>query len=269
LGDDCYYLISAAAAERQDFDLLRSRAARWCDLSVRCVTAEHGVLSVMGPQSRRLLARLTDADLGDSAFPWFTCQTINVAGVPVRAMRVSYVGELGWELHHPILQQPRLFAALVQEGQFLEATLFGAFATNSMRLEKGYRAWGLDLTTERTPLEAGLGPLVKLDDRDFIGRSALMKQSNAKKHMALLEISADGLDPFYLHPVFADDQIVGLVTSGTFGHRTQKKLALAYLDYDSATLDGPPLTTEILGERWPTHILDEPPYDPGNRRIRA
>ena len=269
LGADRYYLISAAAAERQDLDLLRSRSVHWSDLSVRCVTAEHGVLSVMGPQSRHLLARLTDADLGDSAFPWFTCQTINVAGVPVCAMRVSYVGELGWELHHPMLQQPRLFAALVQESQSLDATLFGAFAMNSMRLEKGYRAWGLDLTTERTPLEAGLGSLVKLDDRDFIGRSALIERSNTEKHMALLEISADGPDPFYLHPVFADDQVVGLVTSGTFGHRTQKKLALAYLDYDSATIHGKSLMTEILGEHWPTNILDEPPYDPGNRRIRA
>jgi dimethylglycine dehydrogenase len=169
-GEDRYYLVSAAAAERWDLDLLRTRAAPFAKLAIDDVKAAQGVLAVMGPRARELLAGLSDNDLGNEAFPWLTAREITVAGVPVLALRVSYVGELGWELHHPLDRQADLLAALMEAGRRFEAGLFGAFAMNAMRLEKGYRAWGADLTSERTPLEAGLDFLVKCEGRDFVRR---------------------------------------------------------------------------------------------------
>ena len=264
LGETRYYLASAAAARRADFDLLRQRADPFDDVSIADVTEERGVLAVMGPQARALLARLTDEDLSNHAFPWLSGREITVAGVELLALRVSYVGELGWELHHRIADQARLFEALWQAGRAVDAGLFGAYAMNALRLEKGYRAWGADLTTERTPLEAGLAPFVKTENRDFIGRDALLRRSAAPASwsMALLELEDGAPDPFTGHPVLQGDRVVGLVTSGAHGHRVGKGLSLAYIQ------DREALSLSILGEHVPARVLDRPPYDPDNRRLR-
>ncbi len=266
LADDRYYLVSAAAAERHDADLLRQRSAGF-DLRVETVTAERGVLALAGPSAREILAGLTDADL--QAFPWLTGREIEVAGIAVRALRVSYVGELGWELHAPMARLGELWDALVEAGKPHGLGLFGAFAMNALRLEKGYRAWGLDLTTERTPLEAGLGALARTDGRDFVGREALLRRAEApgRWRMALLELNGAGPDPFYGHPVLRGDVPLGLVTSGAFGHRTGKALALAYLT-DGAAPDDTDLRVEILGETRPAAVLARPPYDPGSERMK-
>ena len=147
---------------------------------------------------------------------------------------------------------------------------FGAYAMNSMRLEKGYRAWGMDLTTERTPLEAGLAHLVRTETRDFIGRDALLARAARADawRMALLELEHDGtFDPFYLHTVFEDGAPVGIVTSGASGHRTGKTLALAYLT-DTAGPDERAFSVEILGVQFAATELERPPYDPDNARLR-
>ena len=169
---DHFYLTSAAAAERHDFDPLRSHAARFGDVTVSNETARFGVLCVAGPRARDVLGRITETELGNDNFPWLSARDILIAGRRVRRFRVSYVGELGWELHVEADFQAELFSALRQAGKAFDASLFGAFAMNSMRLEKGYRAWGADLSTERTPFEAGLRYLVKLDNRSFEGRDA-------------------------------------------------------------------------------------------------
>jgi dimethylglycine dehydrogenase len=161
-----------------------------------------------------------------------------------------------------------LHDAILQAGRALEIGHYGAFAMNALRLEKGYRAWGADLSTERTPLEAGLGRLVKLDDRSFTGREALL-DAGAKPpafRMELIEIEGDGPDPFGLHPVFAGGQVAGLTTSGAYGHRTAKKLALAYLNPALLT-PGAPLSVEICGLPQTARILEAAPYDPQNRRL--
>ncbi len=156
----------------------------------------------MGPKSRDVLAEVTDADLG-VGFPWLSARQITVAGHPVLALRVSYLGELGWELHMDTAYMREVFLALEKAGQPHGLGFYGAFAANSMRLEKGYRGWGSDLTTERTPVESGVGFLVKTEGHDFMGRDALCARMAAAKpwEMVLLEIETDGFDPFYAHSV--------------------------------------------------------------------
>ena len=163
-----YYLVSAASANRMDEDLLIRHGKRFT-VTVKNLTLAYGVLALAGPKSRDLLSKLTSADISNDSFPWLTARQIEVAQVPVTALRVSYVGELGFELHLRLEHLQQLFDSLFSTGQEFGIGLFGAFAINAMRLEKGYRAWGVDLTCERTPIEAGLEFLVKPQDRSFEG----------------------------------------------------------------------------------------------------
>ena len=269
LAGDHYYLTSAAAAERQDEDLLRRHAAGFSGVQVANRTEELGILAIMGPNARALLSGLTDTDLSDAAFPWLTAAEINVAGIRVRALRISYVGELGWELHVRLGEMSRLYDALTAAGRRYQLRHFGAFAMNAMRLEKGYRAWGMDLTSERTPLEAGLDFLVRPEGREFIGREAMLARAARGDAccMRLLELEPSDLTvPFYAHSVLQGDAPVGVITSAAHGHRTGKTLALAYLRPEAT---GAVFDALVLGERIPARGLNEPPYDADNRRLRG
>ena len=257
------YLTSAAAAEEMDFDILRARAVGFA-VTVTNVTRARGVIGVMGPLSRQLLSHLTSTHLG-ATFPWLSAKEIEVAGKPVLALRVSYVGELGWELHMAAEDAVSVFESLEGEGKPFHVGFYGAYAANSMRLEKGYRGWGSDLTTERTPLETGLAPFVKAEGRSFVGRDAMLSKQKPWE-MVLLEIEGGETDPFYSHAVFANGRSVGIVTSGAYGHRTGKTLALAFLR-EPHVRDG--LSVKILGRMRPARILATPPYDPANDRLKA
>jgi dimethylglycine dehydrogenase len=262
LGEDHIYLTCAAAAEERDEDLLRARAAGF-DVSVTNVTEAWGVLGLMGPKSRAVLESLTSDDLGS----WLSAREITVAGIPVRALRVSYVGELGWELHVAAAQMKDLFEAIEEAGKPHGLGYFGAYAMNAMRLEKGYPAWGADFTTERTPAETGAGRLIKPEGREFIGKEALADRMGASDRweLVLLEIETSDVDPYYAHGVYQGEACAGIVTSAAFGHRTGKTLALAYLR-DRTAREG--LEVEILGRKRPAVILETPPYDPENSRMR-
>ncbi|NNE21721.1 MAG: aminomethyl transferase family protein, partial [Rhizobiales bacterium] len=211
-----------------------------------------------------VLSLLTDHDLSAAAFPWLTAQTIDVAGKTAIAIRVSYVGECGWELHADMADLPAIYAALIKAGEPQGIAHIGAYAANSMRLEKGYPAWGMDLTTERSPIECGLARFVKTDGRSFTGRDGLLKRP-VHLSLKLLELEAGSFDPFTMHPVLAEGTACGLVTSGAYGHRTGKALAFAYLKPDATSN----LTVEICGTGFKAAILDQPPYDPTNERLRA
>jgi dimethylglycine dehydrogenase len=263
LGDDHAYLTSAAAAEQIDWDVLMSHRGTF-DVTIANVSETIGILGLMGPKSRDILARLTEADL-KSGFRWLSVRDIVVADRPVRALRVSYIGELGWELHMPVADLPHVFDAIVAAGKPQGLGFYGAYAANSMRLEKGYRAWGSDLTTERSPIESGLSYLVKPKGRDFVGRTAMLEKP-APWRMVLLNIETTDVDPFYAHPVYCGGKPVGIVTSGAFGHRTGLTLALAYLR-EAEARDG--LTVRILGQDRTAEILDRPPFDPENLRLKS
>ena len=303
LAADRYYLTSAAAAERHDEDLLRRHAASFADVRVANRTEHLGILGLMGPEARTVLGALTDADLGHEAFPWLSARTLRVGtvgagtaragAVEVRALRVSYAGECGWELHVAMADLPALHEALRKAGAAVDLRPFGAYALNSLRLEKGYRAWGADLTTERTPLEAGLDHLVRTEGREFPGREALLARAASPSawRMVLLSVEPDGdADPFYTHTVWRDGRAVGIVTSAAPGHRTGTVLALAYLRPEAESRergrpvrmdgrDGIPesggnggdgaLEISILGHRRPARVLAEPPYDPMSTRLRG
>lgn len=261
---DRAYLNSAAASEEMDLDLLKARAEGF-DVAISNRTDELAVIGLMGPKSMEVLGQLTDVELGKT-FPWLSAREITVAGVPARVLRVSYVGELGFELHVERPQAAKLFRALEEAGKPFGIGYYGAYAANSMRLEKGYRGWGSDLTTERSPLETGLSFLVKHEGRSFIGRDAMLKRF-PNWDMVLLEIDTEGeVEPFYSHTVFAGGRPIGVVTSGAYGHRVKKSLALAFLR-EPTIRDG--LSVKLLGRERPARILDTPPYDPQNARLKG
>ena len=187
-----FLVLSAAVAELHDLDWLQRHAPADGSVAIENVTARSGVLILAGPRARDVLGRVTDADLSNAAFPWLTAQRIQVGSVPVLALRINFVGELGWELHHPVEYQIALYEALRGAGADLGLVDFGLRAMDSLRLEKGYRSWGADINTEVTPLEAGLERFVAFDKGDFVGRAALLEQRRAglRKRLATLEVDA-------------------------------------------------------------------------------
>jgi dimethylglycine dehydrogenase len=282
LPDGTYYLTSAAAAERRDHDLLRTLASGIDSVDIVNVTTRLGIIGVMGPQSRALLSSLSTSSFANQSFPWLSCATISVAGVEVRALRVSYVGELGWELHVPMAQMAPLYTALRDAGETFGVRPFGMFAVNAMRLEKGYRAWGTDLTTERTPLESGLGFAVKTQGRDFVGKEALLERASSKDAWSLDMVAIDcarDMAPFYSHTIYAGDEPVGVVTSAAYGARICRTIGLAWLRPMSASGDGTMRTVEdtrtaqlqvsLLGQRVPLIPLSEAAYDPHNTKLKC
>ena len=266
--DTHYYLTSAAAAAHADLDVLRSRALG-CQVEIKPVARERSILSLAGPSASALLRDVTDCDLSQYGIRWLSGGEIQVAGVTCLALKVSYTGENGWELHIPQSGAEQVFASLVNAGQQYGLGYFGAYAVDSMRLEKGFRAWGMDLTTERTPLEAGLGRLVKTDNRKFIGRDALLRRSESANRwcMKLFAIQSDDVDPFYLHSVYQGEQVVGIVTSGAHGHRTGQSLALVYLT-QKAEIEAGEFEIQVIGDRYRATMLEDSPYDPKNSLMR-
>ena len=251
LGANQAYLTSAAAAEEIDLDLLLGHA-RGFNVMVENVTEDLAVIGVMGPKAAGVLPDLAD-------MPWLTVREVNLFEVSVCALRVSYIGELGWELHVPASEAVSLFAALEQAAKPVGVGYYGAYAANSMRLEKGYRAWGIDLTTERSPLEAGLGTFVRPEFREPLARENPWD-------MVQLEIEPGEVDPFHAHTLWQSERPVGIVTSSAFGYRTGKVLALAYLRDPQAS---DRLTVSILGRHRTATILNTPPYDPNNIRLKS
>jgi dimethylglycine dehydrogenase len=270
LEPDRFLVLSAAVAELHDLDWLRRHAPGDGSVTIENVTARSGVLILAGPRARDVLGRVIDADLSNAAFPWLAARRIQVGPAPVFALRINYVGELGWELHHPLEYQIALYEALRAAGEDFGLVDFGLRAMDSLRLEKGYRAWGADLNTELTPLEAGLERFVAFDKGDFVGRDALLAQRRAglRKRLATLEVDALDADCWGSEAVWDGGRVAGITTSGGYGYCLGRSLAVAYLDAPLAA-PGTPLTVEILGERRPARVLAEPPFDPQDRRPRA
>ena len=265
-----FFAVSSGAAERHDHDVLLRTLPRDGSVSIKNITLEHGTLVVCGPRSRDLLSKITDADLSNDGFPWLTSQRITVAGVSLLALRVNFVGELGWELHHPINQQVRLFDSIVEAGDEFGLRHFGMYAMESMRLEKSYRMWGSDLTREYSILEAGLSRFVRLKKDEFIGKEALLlqKETGVPQEFVTLEIEVTDADALGSEPIFRNGEMVGRATSGCYGHSVGKSLALAYVKSGSGDL-GTELEIEILGERCSTRVIPESPCDPENLKLRA
>jgi dimethylglycine dehydrogenase len=272
LPDGRFWLLSAASAERHDGDWLREHLSqRFGRVALGIRTADYGALVVAGPRSRELLSRLTAADLSNAAFPWLAARPIRVAGIPLIAMRVNFVGELGWELHLSNADIAAVHERLTAAGGDLGVGHFGLYAMESLRLEKCYRSWKVDLTTECSPLTASLERCVRLDKAaDFIGREALRReaQQGSRERFVPLLVEARDADAAAVSIVYRRGERVGLVTSGGFGYRLKRSIALGYVRCDLAVA-GTELEVEILGERRPAVVGREPLYDPQNLRLRA
>jgi dimethylglycine dehydrogenase len=270
-GPQQFYLVSAGALERHDWDYLTKLVPAGDSVKLQRVTQQYGVLVLAGPRSRDLLQRLTDADLSTAAFPWLSGKWISVGAARTRALRVNFVGELGWELHHPIETQNALFDLLMQAGRDLELKPFGIRAMDSMRLEKSYRLIPRELSIEYAALESGLTRFVHRDNRDFLGREGLMAWQRRGFRNQLVTLEVHGItdaDARGSEPVYRGAELVGRCTSGGFGWRVGKSLALAMVP-PALAVTGTEFDVAILGKRHRATIIPESPFDPKNERLRA
>ncbi len=271
LADDRFYVVTAAATQVRDGEHLRRRLPDDRSARVDDVTDAVGVLTVAGPRSRELLSSLTDDDLSNEAFGFLTARRIRIGAAPVLAMRISYVGELGWELHMPIGWLRHVEDRLRDAGGPLGLVDFGYRALDSMRMEKGYRLFGADLSPDHTPFEAGLDRFVKLEGRSFEGADALRRQLDAgvPSRLACLTVDVGEAIPHGDEPVLdADGEVVGYVSAAEYGHVVGAAIALAYLPPDLAA-SGTTLAVDVLGERRAATVVDAPLYDPGDAKLRA
>ncbi len=273
LAGDRFYLNSGITAQFHDRDWLAHHVADGEDVTITDRTEELAILAVAGPRARDILSPLTEADLTNESFRWLTGQEITVAGVDCIALRVSYVGELGWELHHPIDQMAQLYDALVAAGEPHDMVHYGSYAMNVMRVEKGYKAMGSELTTEITPVEAELGRFVDYS-RPFQGRDACqLRLDKGRENLDWLLVycevggEADN-DCRGNEPVYGDGEIMGITTSGAYGHSVGKSLAFAYVAPAFAH-PGATFEIELQGQRRPATVLAEAAHDPTNERIRV
>jgi dimethylglycine dehydrogenase len=263
-GEDDFTLITAGAAQWHDFELLKK--ALPAGLSLTDHTREVGTMIVTGPRARALFEEIgSDADL---ALPWLSHQKATVAGKPCTLVRVSFAGELGWEVHCANADQPAIYEAILAAG----AKPFGMWALNSLRLEKGYRAWKGDLSTDYSLLEGGLERFIKFDKpQDFPGKAALLaeKQRGSKKRFVTLVVDAGEADAPYMSTLWHDGKIVGETTSGGWGYRVNASIAFGMLRTDLA-VPGTEIEVEIYGERCRAVVQeDQPLWDAANERIRA
>ncbi len=274
LGPTEFRVVTAAASQRRDWAWLR-RGARGHDVEITDVTDDWAVLGVMGPAARQLLTPMTTADLGNEAFPFGAVRTVEIAGTAVDALRMSYVGELGWELYVPADHATVVYDAIVAAGDGHGLAHAGYHALNSLRLESGYRHWGNDVTDEDTPLESGMGFAVAWDKtRPFIGRDALAPRCGTPLTRRLVQFRLDDPHRLLYHdePIHRDGALVGRTSSGMWSTTQQRCLAMGYVTTpDGVTaqwIDGAAWHIEVAGERIPATASLRSFYDPRNQRVR-
>ncbi len=270
LADDRFYLVSAAAAEWHDYQWMKQHLPK--DKSVRLdnVGLRYGTLVLAGPKSRDVLCKVTGADLSNRAFPWLSCREIEIDYARTRAFRVNYVGELGWELHVPVEFQLPVYDALWEAGQEFGLVNFGMYAMDSLRLEKCYRAWKVELDSEYSPLRSGLGRFVKLDKPDFIGKDAIAAEKAAGLPDVFVPflVEEGDADSIYGCTISKNGRIVGYTTSGGYGYAIGSSIALGYIRADLAE-EGTEVEIMIFGNARRARVATEPLYDPTNVRLRA
>ena len=273
---DAYMIVTSGATATRDFHWVRSHIPGDAHAFLTDVTSAYAVLGVMGPGSRDLLSRLTDADLSSDAFPYMTSQDIVLGYATVRATRITYVGELGWELYIRTEFALSVYDAIVGEGDEHGLRHAGYHAMESLRVEKAYRAWGLDITDQETPLEAGLGFAVGFEKgSDFLGREALLRQRQAGLARRLAVFTVDDPEPLLLgdEPIYRDGVLVGRTTSGAFGHTLGSSIGMGYVEngdgVDRRFIMSGSYEVEILAQRFSATPGLRPPYDPKSERVRA
>ncbi|MCV6823646.1 MULTISPECIES: GcvT family protein [Halocynthiibacter] len=276
LAENDYYLVSAGAWSDYDRDYLLKALEDWNSggnewVGVQDVTTQWGVFAIAGPKTREVLNELIrDAEpetaLSNKRFPWLSCREIELGMCPVRAVRVAYTGELGWELHHPIEMQNYLWDQLMQAGEKHGLKLVGARAQNWLRQEKSYRAFGTELGRDATPLEAGLDRFVDLE-KEFFGKEAMIKTGVRSTCVTLLIDGPQDADPWGREVLYAGDKRVGRLTSGGYSVAFGKSIGMGYVSPDCATV-GTKLKVKMFDKLWDAEVVEDSPYDPTNATIR-
>ena len=276
LAADAYLLVTGSAQGTRDLDWIRRHLPAGARATVTEVTGAYAVLGLMGPRSRELLARVSDADLGPAAFPFLTSREIAIGQATARASRVTYVGELGWELYVPVEQAGLVYDELAQAGRDLGLRDAGYYALDSLRMEKAYRAWGREVTIDDTPWEAGLGFAVRLDKPvPFLGREALLEQRERTltKRLLTFVLEDEAALPWGDEPILCDGRVVGSVTSAAFGHTLGRAVAMGYVrdpgGVDEAYVASGRFELDVAGDRIPARAGLAAPYDPHALRVKS
>jgi len=269
LDEDFFFLITAATAEWHDFDMLQSRMPKDAAFTMTNVTKGFSTQILSGPKSRDILADVSNADLSQG---WLTHQSAQIGDHWVQLVRVSFAGELGWEIHTKSEDTAAVYDLVIEAGQKHGLKPFGMYALNSLRIEKGYRAWKGDLSTDYSMLQGGLERFVKLDKpQDFPGKAAIMneKQQGVTKSFVTLVVDAGDADAPYMSCIWHNDEIVGETTSGAYGYRVGASIALGMIRPD-LNVPGTEVEVEIYGEKYKAVVQeDQPLWDPANERLRA
>jgi 4-methylaminobutanoate oxidase (formaldehyde-forming) len=275
LAEDRYLIVTAAASQTRDFSWLVRHTPKGSHAAATDLTSAYAVLGVMGPRSRELLSRVTDAELSNAAFPYLAAREIDMGYARVWALRVTYVGELGWELYMPTEFALAVYDAIVAEGADLGLAHAGYHALNSLRIEKGYRHWGHDITDEDTPLEGGLGFAVDFAKKGgFIGKEALLRQKEEGLKRRLVTFALESAEPLLYHnePIWRDGKMVGYLTSGMFGHTVGRAVGMGYVadegGVDARFVEAGSYEIEVACERFAARASLEPLYDPKHERVR-
>jgi 4-methylaminobutanoate oxidase (formaldehyde-forming) len=265
-----FYIISGSSQTVRDYDWITRHISRDEHAELADVTNAFGVIGVMGPNARALLGRVTDADLSNESFPFGTSKLISVGLATVRAVRITYVGELGWELHVPTDQMTIAHDTLMEAGKDLGVTNAGHYAINSLRLEKGYRAWGAELSPDDTPLEAGLSFAIDWS-KEFVGREALLKQKQAGVRRRLLIFVLDDPEPILWgsEPIYREGKPVGYTTSGSYGHTVGAAIAMGYVNdpngVSEKSIQSGRYEINVSGQIFGAKVYLHAPYDPKRR----
>ena len=269
LDEDFFFLITAASAEWHDFDLLQRHAPKDAAFTLTNVTKEFMTQIFTGPKTRDILAEISDADLSKG---WLTHQSAQINGTWVQLVRVSFAGELGWEIHTKVEDTATVYDDVMAAGQKHGLKPFGMYALNSLRIEKGYRAWKGDLSTDYTMLQGGLERFVKLDKpQDFPGKAAILneKQQGVTKSFVTLTVDAKDADAPHMSCIWHNGEIVGETTSGAYGYRVGASIALGMIRPD-LNVAGTEVEVEIYGEKCKAVVQeDQPLWDPANERLRS
>ena len=269
--EDSFYCVSAGAWQRLDHDWIKKHMPNDRSVSMENLTNSMGVLVVAGPKSRQLFEKISNDDFSNEAFPWLSGKMINVGLAETLALRVNFVGELGWELHMPIDLQNTIFDALMEAGEEFGIKPFGIRAMDSLRIEKSYRLVGTELSIEYAAYESGLDRFVHPNKGDFIGRDALVqwREKGFDNKFVTLEVhDVTDADALGNNPIYQDGNVVGRATGGNYGFRIQKSIALAMVNPKCAE-PGTKLTMDILGTMHDVTVIEESPYDPTNEKLRS
>jgi glycine cleavage system T protein len=274
LDEQDFWIVTTGAMESRDFDWIQRHIPRDADAVLTNVTSGYPMFGIMGPRARDLLSTLTDADLSNAGFPFATAQKIDVGYSRPLVLRMSYVGELGWELYIPAEFAASVFEDILHAGEAFDLRLVGLHAVDSLRLEKGYRHWGSDITPDDTPIEAGLGFCVKMGKGAFIGRDALLQQKESGVDRKLVMFTLEDPEPLLYHdePIFRNGDLVSEITHGAYAHLLGCSMGMGYIGTpegaeDEWILEGE-YSIDVAGGRVPAQPHLKAPYDPDGGRVR-